>query len=87
MLALHPASGAGYGSTASISTKKRFTARYNVEFLIYYEWFDSIVTAIDREKEVKKWGREKKESLINSKNIEWRFLNDEVSRDIYSLLY
>ena len=32
--------------------------------------------AIRREKEVKKWNRMKKESLINSLNTEWSFLND-----------
>jgi len=67
--------------------KGSFTARYNVEFLIYYEWFDSIVTAIHREKEIKKWRREKKEHLINNKNADWHFLNDEVKDEIYSLLY
>ncbi|HOZ85003.1 MAG TPA: GIY-YIG nuclease family protein [Niabella sp.] len=67
--------------------KNSFTARYNVEFLTYYEWFDYILTAIYREKELKKWRREKKDALIVTKNPDWRFLNEEVHNDIYSLLY
>ena len=67
--------------------KNSFTSRYNVEFLIYYEWYSSINSAIEREKELKKWRREKKKVLINGKNEYWRFLNDEVSNEVYSLLY
>jgi putative endonuclease len=36
--------------------------------LIYYEFFSRIEEAIAREKEIKKWRREKKENLINSMN-------------------
>lgn len=64
-----------------------FTAKYNVEFLVYYEWFDTIQTAIEREKELKKWRRSKKEELIRTKNPRWIFLNPEIKNDIYSLLY
>lgn len=66
--------------------KNAFTASYNVEFLIYYEWFDSIKRAIEREKEIKKWRREKK-SALKLKNENWIFLNDEIYNDVYSLLY
>ena len=66
---------------------RSFTAQYNVEFLIYYEWFDSIVTAIEREKQIKNWTRKKKEFIISLKNEQWQFLNEEVYSDIYSLLY
>lgn len=65
---------------------KSFTAKYNVEYLIYYEWYDNIKSAIDREKELKKWRRSKKETLINSKNAAWKFLNEEVKSNKYSLL-
>lgn len=58
--------------------KKSFTDRYQVEFLVYYERFDSIVTAIAREKEIKKWRREKKNALIASMNPEWN--------DLFSLI-
>jgi len=37
-----------------------FTAKYNVEFLIYYEKFGWIQQAIEREKEIKNFPRNKK---------------------------
>ena len=40
--------------------------------------FINIRDAIAREKQLKKWKREKKEKLITSKNSDWRFLNDVV---------
>ncbi|MCF3110930.1 GIY-YIG nuclease family protein [Niabella sp. CC-SYL272] len=64
-----------------------FTDRYKVTFLIYYEWFDTIDSAIEREKQLKCWSRKKKEFLIRLKNPEWRFLNEDVYDEMYSLLY
>jgi len=58
--------------------KATFAGRYYCYNLIYYEWFSSIEHAIEREKEIKKWRREKKVQLINSFNKEWKFLNDIV---------
>jgi len=57
---------------------KGFTKKYNCHYLVYYEHFTNIEDAIDREKEIKKWRREKKDSLISSFNPEWNFLNDEI---------
>jgi len=57
---------------------KGFTKRYNCHYLVYYEHFTDIEQAIDREKEIKKWRREKKDKLIVSFNPEWRFLNDKI---------
>ena len=67
--------------------KNSFTDKYNAGYLIYYEWFESITAAINREKEIKKWNRTKKELLIASKNPAWIFLNEEVYHEVYSLLY
>ena len=67
--------------------KGSFSDRYNVEFLIYYEWYDTIEKAIAREKQLKNWTRKKKEYLIDLKNKDRRFLNEEVYKEIYSLLY
>ncbi|WP_017260186.1 GIY-YIG nuclease family protein [Pedobacter arcticus] len=50
---------------------RSFSARYNLTYCIYYETFTSIVEAIAREKEIKKWRREKKEKLINQLNPKW----------------
>lgn len=58
--------------------KKSFTTRYNCFYLIYWDKFNSIEQAIAREKQIKGWKRDKKESLINNFNPEWNFLNDEV---------
>ena len=54
-----------------------FADKYYCDNLIYYEHFSDINQAIEREKEIKKWRREKKEALINSFNPEWKFLNDD----------
>ena len=55
-----------------------FTKKYNCHFLVYYEHFNDIELAIAREKQIKKWRREKKEKLISSFNPEWQFLNNDV---------
>lgn len=55
-----------------------FTKKYNCHFLIYYEHFNDIELAIAREKQIKKWRREKKNKLISSFNPEWHFLNEDV---------
>ncbi len=55
-----------------------FTKKYNCHYLFYYEYFTWIGQAIDREKEIKKWRREKKDKLISTFNPEWRFLNEEI---------
>lgn len=62
----------------SNTSKKHFTGKYNAYHLIYWERFDNIEYAIEREKELKGWRRSKKENLINSFNPTWKFLNDEV---------
>lgn len=59
---------------------KRFTARYNLFKLVYYELFHSIEEAIAREKQLKGGSRKNKEKLINSINPEWKDLFDEVSK-------
>jgi putative endonuclease len=58
--------------------RNSFTDKYNVEFLVYYELFDSITLAIDREKEIKKWRREKKDALVNKFNPEWKDLYNDI---------
>jgi putative endonuclease len=57
---------------------RSFTAKYNLTYCIYYESYYLIEEAIAREKEIKKWRREKKEILINTKNPDWRDLWDEI---------
>jgi putative endonuclease len=57
---------------------KSFTARYNVNKLVYYEGFHRIEEAIAREKQIKAGSRQKKIDLINSQNPEWNDLYEEV---------
>lgn len=51
-----------------------FTARYNVNKLVYYELYQYIQDAILREKQMKKWRRQWKINLIIKENPEWRDL-------------
>ena len=48
-----------------------FTAKYNLIYCVYYESFLSTEEAIDREKQLKKWSRAKKDALINGFNENW----------------
>ncbi|APF17266.1 GIY-YIG nuclease family protein [Caldithrix abyssi] len=54
-----------------------FTKKYNINKLVYYETFQDVRAAIEREKEIKKWRREKKNKLVNTKNPEWRDLSKD----------
>ena len=55
-----------------------FAGRFYCYNLIYWEFHPYVHTAIEREKEIKGWIREKKIALIGSMNPDWRFLNDEL---------
>lgn len=55
-----------------------FSDRYNLEYCIYYEIYSTIQEARAREKQMKKYRREKKELLINSMNPEWMDLWDDI---------
>jgi putative endonuclease len=57
---------------------KAFTAKYKCYYLIYWEHYMDIDTAIDREKQLKGWTRDKKDELIAQFNPTLRFLNDEI---------
>ena len=52
-----------------------FTARYNVEILVYFEKSASIEDAIAREKQIKAGSRQKKNELISRLNSEWKDLS------------
>lgn len=55
--------------------EKSFTGRYFAHILVYYEIFQYVNDAIAREKQLKRWSRNKKEWLINQKNPDWKSLN------------
>lgn len=48
-----------------------FTYTYNVHKLVYYETFSDVNIAIEREKQLKRWSRAKKDFLINRVNPDW----------------
>ena len=54
-----------------------FASKYNCYKLVYFEDFQFIEEAIDREKQVKKYSRKKKEQLINGLNPNWEDLLDK----------
>ena len=55
-----------------------FSKKYNIDKLVYFEQTTDIYAAISREKEIKKWRREKKNNLVNSANPEWKDLSEEL---------
>ncbi len=55
-----------------------FTAEFHCHLLVYYEGFDDIRLAIQREKILKKWHRSWKIRLIEKVNPEWRDLSSEI---------
>ncbi|MEM9022111.1 MAG: GIY-YIG nuclease family protein [Bacteroidota bacterium] len=57
---------------------KGFSARYNVDHLVWYERFDGPLAAIKREKQIKAGSRKQKLELINAFNPEWKDLAVEL---------
>ena len=57
--------------------KSKFTARYNVNKLVYYEVFDDPYNAIAREKQIKGGSRQRKINLINGMNPQWIDLSEQ----------
>lgn len=55
-----------------------FTKKYGIKMLVYFEAHDSIIAAIQREKNIKHWSREWKVQLILRDNPQWRDLWDEI---------
>ena len=54
-----------------------FTKRYNLNKLVYYEATTDVISAIEREKQIKGWTREKRDCLIATMNPQWRDLSDD----------
>jgi len=55
-----------------------FTKKYDVTKLVYYEFFEDITVAIQREKQIKAGSRKKKIDLINAMNPEWKDLYEQL---------
>ena len=54
---------------------KGFTKRYAVHLLVWYERHETMLSAIEREKQLKKWNRDWKVNLIQVMNPAWRDLS------------
>jgi putative endonuclease len=54
--------------------KNSFTAKYNLNKLVYFEEHSLVVDAIHREKQLKAGSRKKKELLVKTMNPHWRDL-------------
>ncbi|HNH21697.1 MAG TPA: GIY-YIG nuclease family protein [Ferruginibacter sp.] len=65
-------------ATDAAGAKKTFAGKYNCIYLVYWERFQFIRSAIAREKEIKGWRRERKLNLIRSINPAILFLNEEI---------
>ncbi len=57
-----------------------FTDKYNIDRLLYIETMSEPTSAINREKQIKAWRREKKVELIDSLNPQW----NDLSQDWYN---
>ena len=58
-----------------------FSAKYNTDKLVYYEWYDRLDVAIQREKQLKNWKRAWKDKLVNDFNPEWKDMAGEIGCD------
>jgi putative endonuclease len=57
-------------------TFKGFSSRYNCNRLVWFEIYDEALKAINREKQLKGWRREKKIALIEKANPTWQDLSE-----------
>jgi len=54
-----------------------FTDKYRIEKLLYFEAIGDAISAINREKQIKKWRRQKKVKPIDSENPNWSDLSQD----------
>ncbi|MFA7170520.1 MAG: GIY-YIG nuclease family protein [Candidatus Paceibacterota bacterium] len=60
----------------------KFTAKYRLNCLVRYEETENVISAIEREKEIKGWRREKKLSLVKSDNANLDDLSGGLFKDL-----
>ena len=54
-----------------------FTKKYNVDRLVYYELTEDVESALNREKQLKRWHRQWKINLIKEMNPEFKDLSEQ----------
>lgn len=57
-----------------------FTARYDVNRLVWFEVHDDVTAAIEREKQIKRWRRDWKIALIEADNPDWLDLWEAITK-------
>jgi len=57
----------------------KFTSKYGIDQLVYYELTTDVRAAIAREKEIKGWRRSKKVALVEALNPKWKDLSEDWS--------
>ena len=63
-----------------------FTNNYRVHRLVYFEVFEWVWDAIAREKQIKRWRREKKVGLVERFNPEWKDLTSQLDEIRWGML-
>jgi putative endonuclease len=58
-----------------------FSKKHQLHLLVYYEQFEDMLIAINREKQLKKWNRAWKIELVESINSDWRDLYLELTQN------
>ena len=55
-----------------------FSAKYNLDKLVYFEWFERLENMVVRERQMKEWKRDWKIQLIERNNPDWRDLYNDL---------
>ena len=55
-----------------------FTAKYGIHNLVYFECTNDVRAAIEREKQLKKWNRARKNKLVETRNPLWEDLYESI---------
>lgn len=56
-----------------------FTKKYNVNKLVYFDYTTDVKSAIEREKQIKGWIRQKKNELVETMNPRWEDLSEKMN--------
>jgi putative endonuclease len=61
-----------------IKAVRGFTSKYNITRLVWFEIHDDPISAISREKKLKKWKRAWKVQLVETQNPQWNDLHESI---------